>query len=86
MNYIEDYSIFNQKYRLDAKSYVEANLYKLMDLFNMEDYDDSDKASEVLIQYFTKYPDQISRVMMKTTGMPKNYLLTTNNIGGVFKR
>ena len=87
MDYIEDYSKYNQKNKLDAKLYVDVNVYALIQTMNIdeEDYNNIDEIKDVLIEYFTKHPDQISTINLATFGVPKNYLLKLNNIGGVVK-
>ena len=50
-----------------------------------DDYDSIDDVKNVLIEYFTRFPDQISRVSLNTFGVAKNYVPRLNNIGGVIK-
>jgi hypothetical protein len=87
MDYIENFSKYNQKNKLDAKSYVDNNIGVLIQLMNIEeeDYDSIDDIKDVLIEYYTKHPDEISSVSLSTFGVPKNYAVRLNNIGGVVK-
>jgi hypothetical protein len=50
-----------------------------------DDYDSIEDVKEVLIEYFTRFPDQISSVSLNTFGVAKNYVPRLNNIGGVIK-
>ncbi len=81
MDYIEDYGEFNQKTKLDAEGYVESNLDRLIQLFNIEDYSNMEEVKKTLVEYFTRFPDQISRITMNTVGLPKGNNLSLNNIG-----
>jgi len=87
MDYIEDFSKYNQKNKLDAKTYVEYNINALIKIMNIDedDYDSIEDIESVLIDYFTRYPDQISSINLSTFGVPKNYVVKLNNIGGVIK-
>lgn len=69
---------------LEIQNYVDNNWYKLsltMDVDN--DQDESDIKAE-LIEYFTKYPSQMTKMSPRFVLGPKNYNMTTNNIGGVY--
>ena len=87
MDNIQGFSKFNAKYKLTAQSYVENNIRQLIQLMNIEEdeFESLDEVKDVLITYFTKYPDQITNYQLKTTGYPKHMNLSTNNIGGVIK-
>lgn len=85
MNYLDDYGKFNPKTKLDAKTYVENNYYALKQILNIDEDDSIEDAKEVLIEYFTRFPDQISRISLNTFGVAKNYTPVLNNIGGVIK-
>lgn len=87
MEYLDGFSEFNPKNRLNAKEFVENNYYALKQLFSMDcdSYESDDAIKDVLVGYFTRFPEQISSISLKTFGVPKNYLLRLNNIGGVIK-
>jgi len=85
MDYIEDFGTFNQKTKLDAESYVNNNIRQLIQIMNIDTERDLDDVKEELIEYFSRFPDQISQVSLKTFGFAKNYAPRTNNIGGVIK-
>jgi hypothetical protein len=87
MDYIEDFGRFNTKNKLDAKTYVDNNYYVLKQVMNIDegDYDSIDDIKDVLIEYFTRFPDQISSVSLNTFGVAKNYVPRLNNIGGTIK-
>lgn len=87
MDYIEDFGRFNTKNKLDAKTYVDNNFYALKQIMNIDedDYDSIDDIKNVLIEYFTRFPDQISSISLNTFGVPKNYVPRLNNIGGTIK-
>ena len=87
MDYLDDFTSFNPKTKLDAKTYVDINFNRLVQLMNIEieDYEDEDEIKNVLVEYFTRFPDRISSVNLQTFGVPKNYLLRLNNIGGTIK-
>lgn len=86
MDYIEDFGKFNMKNKLDAESYVNANISRLTQMFNIEDDFTPEEKEKMLIEYFTRFPDQIKSISLKTFGAGTgNYIPTTNNIGGVIK-
>lgn len=86
MGYIDDYGEFNMKTKLDAKAYVEANIERLIQMYDMNDDSTIEEKQETLIKYFTRFPDQIRKISLQTFGTgPNNYVLRTNNIGGVVK-
>jgi curved DNA-binding protein CbpA len=82
-----EYSKLNIKNRLEATPFVENNIRQLIQKMNIDvdDYDDIEDIKSELIEYFTRFPDQISRVSFSTFGVPKNYNLRLNNIGGYVK-
>ncbi len=87
MNYLNDFGKFNPKNKLDANTYVENNFHALKQVMNIDedDYDNMDDVKNVLIEYFTRFPDQISQISLDTFGVPKNYIPKLNNLGGVIK-
>ena len=87
MDYIEDFSKYNQKNKLDASSFVDVNVYALIQTMNIdeEDYDSIDDIKSVLVDYFTKHPDEISTISLSTFGVPRNYSIKLNNIGGAIR-
>ena len=86
MDYIDDWDLYNQKNRLSAKDYVSDNLYRLIKFFNIEDDYTIEEQEQILIDYFTKYPDQIQSLTIHTIGRPHQLSVPSlNNIGGVFK-
>lgn len=83
MDYLDDFGKFNLKYKLGAESYVDNNLRRLMQIFNMDENEDN---RNELIEYFTRFPDQISKLNIEIVGRNQNsHVLRTNNIGGVVK-
>jgi hypothetical protein len=85
MNYIKDWRLFNQKNLLNAKEYVKSNFLRLVKLFKLENYTYEDKEN-ILIEYFTKYPEQIKNISVTTVGNPNQLAIPTlNNIGGTVK-
>ena len=89
MDYIEDFSQHNMKNKLDAESYVDNNILRLFQLYNLDDQDDisSDEKRDHLVQYFTQHPEEIKRYSSMSFGVTRNSfsIPTTNNIGGVIK-
>jgi hypothetical protein len=86
MDYIDDWDLYNQKNRLSAKDYVTDNLYRLIKFFNIEDDYTIEEQEQILIDYFTKYPDQIQSLSIHTIGRPHQLSVPSlNNIGGVIK-
>lgn len=82
-----DFSNLNVKNRLDAAPFVENNFRQLIQMMDIDidDYDNMDDIKSELIEYYTRFPDQINRVSFNIFGVPKNYHLRLNNIGGVIK-
>lgn len=86
MNHIDDWDLYNQKNKLDAKEYVGDNLYRLIKFFDFEDESGEEEKAQVLIDYFTKYPEQIQSLSVHTIGRPHQLQVPSlNNIGGVIK-
>ena len=86
MNYIDNWSLYNQKNRLKAKEFVNDNLFRLITFFNFEDESSEEERAQLLIDYFTKYPDQIKSINFFTVGNPNQLSIPRlNNIGGTFK-
>jgi len=86
MDYIDDWDLYNQKNRLSAKDYVTDNLYRFIKFFNIEDDYTIEEQEQILIDYFTKYPDQIQSLTIHTIGRPHQLSIPSlNNIGGEFK-
>ncbi len=56
---VSDWSSFNPKSKLDAESFVKNNLFRLIQLFNIEDDYSTEEKEEILIKYLTRFPDQI---------------------------
>ena len=86
MDHIDDWDLYNQKNKLDAKEYVDNNIFRLKRFFDFEDESGEEEKKQVLIDYFTKYPEQIKSITVQTVGKP--YQLSVpilNNIGGVIK-
>jgi hypothetical protein len=86
MNYIDDWSLYNQKNILKAKEFVEDNLLRLVQFFDLKDSSSEDEKKQILIDYFTKYPDQITSISVYTVGNPNQLSIPRlMNIGGVVK-
>ena len=74
MKRILEYKYFNPKNALTAKEYVENNILRLSQLMKIELNDSNiDEVKEYLIDYFTRFPDEITGINLKTFGYPKNY-------------
>ena len=85
MDYIDDWSKYNQANILKAKEYVDDNLFRLIRFLDFEDGSDDEK-KQSLIDYFAKYPDQISKINIQTVGRPNQLAVPKlNNIGGVVR-
>jgi len=86
MNYIDDWSLYNQKNKLNAKDYVSSNLLRLVSLFEFDDECSDEEKEQLLVDYFTKYPDQIKSLSVYTVGKPNQISIPRlMNIGGVIK-
>ncbi len=86
MNYIDDWSLYNQKNKLNAKDYVSSNLFRLVSLFKFDDECSDEEKEQLLVDYFTKYPDQIKSLSYYTVGKPNQMSVPRlMNIGGVIK-
>ena len=59
MNISQWSDFLNPKSKLDAETFVHNNLYRLIQLFNVDDELSIEEKEESLIKYLTKYPDQI---------------------------
>jgi len=85
MGRIDDFGTFNQKNRILSQDYVEANIRRLVQHFKLEDLEEDDQ-KEYLIQYFTRFPDQISRYNLQMVGGNRTqYVPRLNNIGGTIR-
>lgn len=86
MNYIDDWSLYNQKNKLKAKDYVSSNLFRLISLFKFDDECSDEEKEQLLVDYFTKYPDQIKSLSYYTVGNPNQMSVPRlMNIGGIIK-
>jgi hypothetical protein len=86
MNYLDDWSLYNQKNILKAKEFVNDNLFRLISLFDFQEECSDDEKKQILIDYFTKYPDQIKSISVYTVGNPNQLNIPRlMNIGGVIK-
>ena len=86
MDHIDDWDLYNQKNKLDAKEYVDNNIFRLIRFFDFEDESGEEEKKQVLIDYFTKYPDQITSINIQTVGKPNQLSVPSlNNIGVVVK-
>lgn len=86
MEYLDDWRLYNQKNKLSAKDYVEGNLYRLLQYFDFDDGSSIEEKEQMLIDYFTRYPDQIHYMTYVTVGKPNPASVPRlNNIGGVIK-
>lgn len=85
MNYIDDWSSFNIPHRLHSVRYVTDNFSRLSKFIQLSDLTDDEKY-DALVDYFTKYPDQIEYLNVTTLGRPNEYTPPRlMNIGGVVK-
>ena len=86
MEHLDDWRLYNQKHKLAARDYVEGNLFRLLQYFDFDDGLTIDEKETILIDYFTKYPDQIKFMTLHTVGRPNPASIPRlNNIGGVVK-
>jgi len=86
MHHIDDWRLYNQKHKLAAQDYVEGNLYRLLQYFDFDNDMTVEEKESSLIDYFTKYPDQIHFMTLHTVGNPNpSSTPRLNNIGGVIK-
>jgi hypothetical protein len=86
MNYLDDWSLYNQKNLLKAKEFVNDNFFRLVQFFNFEEESSDEEKKQILIDYFTKYPDQIKSISVYTVGNPNQMNVPRlMNIGGVIK-
>jgi len=86
MDHIDDWDLYNQKNKLDAKEYVDNNIFRLIRFFDFEDESGEEEKKQVLVDYFTKYPEQIKSITVQTVGKPNQLSVPIlNNIGGVIK-
>jgi len=86
MEHLDDWRLYNQKNKLSAKDYVEGNLYRLLQFFEFSDDTTIEEKEQILIDYFTKFPDQIQYMSYVTVGRPNSASIPRlNNIGGVIK-
>ena len=49
MNYIDDWSLYNQKNRLKAKEFVNDNLFRLITFFNFEEESSEEERAQLLL-------------------------------------
>lgn len=86
MNRLKSFEAFNNiKDSLSARDYVEGNFLRLVQHFKIEDLTEEEQKQK-LIDYFTRFPDQISRFNIQTVGPNRSqYNLSLNNIGGTIK-
>ncbi len=75
----------NPKSKLDAESFVRSNLFRLSQLFNMEEDLTTEEKEEILIKYLTKFPDQIKSLNLQFPEKSGSWVPKTNNIGGIVK-
>jgi hypothetical protein len=86
MKHLDDWRLYNQKNKLNAKEFVQENLFRLIQFFNIEENLTTEEKEQILIDYFTKYPDQITSINISTVGRPNPMSVPRlNNIGGVIK-
>lgn len=86
MEHLDDWRLYNQKNGLAARDYVEGNLYRLLQYFELDDETSIEEKEQILIDYFTKYPDQIQYMSYVTVGKPNPASIPRlNNVGGVVK-
>ena len=86
MEHLDDWRLYNQKNKLSAKDYVEGNLYRLLQFFEFDDDSSVEEKEQTLIDYFTRFPDQIQYMSYFTVGKPNPASVPRlNNIGGVIK-
>lgn len=86
MEHLDDWRLYNQKNRLSARDYVVGNLYRLLQYFEFDDETSIEEKEQILVDYFTRYPDQINYMTYVTVGRPnQSSIPRLNNIGGVVK-
>ena len=61
-------------------------IFQHLKLFDLNDEYTNEEKEDILIDYFTKYPDQIKSIVITTVGNPNQISIPTlNNIGGTVK-
>ena len=76
----DNWPLLNVTNKLAATSFVDANILRLLP--GVKDDVDDDEKRKILIEYFTRYPDEIKSVSFKSFGSPRNYVPALMNIGG----
>ena len=86
MKIIENWSNFNIKNKLTAEDFVKNNLKRLIQLFNIEDDLTIEEKESILIEYLTKYPDQIKNLSFRFPQQDRQSIIPViQNIGGTIK-
>ena len=86
MKNIEEYPDFNPKNNLNSSSFVKDNLYRLSQLFDVDEDLTWDEKEKILINYITKHPESIKsfNLIFPQRGISISAPKVTN-IGGLVK-
>jgi hypothetical protein len=82
---ISNFSNFSPKSKLDAESFVKSNLTRLAQLFNIEDDTTMEEKEKILIDYLSKYPDQIKSLSLQFPNKEGSVAPIVQSIGGTMK-
>lgn len=82
---ISNWSEFNPKNKLDAESFVKSNLTRLSQLFNIEDDISMEEKEQILIEYLTRFPDQIRSLSLRFPDKSGSVAPIVQNIGGTMR-
>jgi len=71
----------------EIKNYVDNNWYRLsLRMDSVDNTKDEYEIKKELIEYFTKFPEQITKMSPKYVVGPKQYHMSLNNIGGTMNK
>jgi len=70
---------------LEIENYVSNNLYRLSLSMEIDSDMDEYDIKKQLIEYYTKYPEQMAKMSPRYIIGPKSYMHSLNNIGGTYQ-
>lgn len=83
---IKKWSEWNPKVDFEVKGWVKNNLWRLIQLMEPDEDLSDDEKEDVLVDYFTRYPDQIPKLNLQfPQGDKMSMVPKVQNIGGVVK-
>lgn len=86
MKIILDWNNWNPKVDFEVRGWVKNNLWRLIQLINIDSDLSIEEKEEILVNYFTKYPDQIPKLNLQfPQGDRSSMTPRVQNIGGVIK-